>query len=216
MKTVGQILKAKREKIGLTLDQVSKITKIRKTYLEAIEFDRYQKLPGATYAKGFIKNYALVLGIGYETLVALFRRDFAEDYQGQIVPRGLKKSLDQSKFMWTPQMTTMVGVIGFFLIIGGFLGFQYYRSIHPYLVVNQPEDNQIEATDQVKVSGTADSTAVVKVNNQLVRVDTNGTFETVLTLDSGEQIIRVIAETERGRTVRERKIQVKLIGENLK
>jgi cytoskeletal protein RodZ len=212
MKTVGQILKARREASGRDLDNIAKVTKIRKDYLEALENDDYHKLPGATYAKGFIKNYAQSLGMNTRTLVAIFRRDFAEDEKGQIIPRGKLEPLDKSGWSWTPQLT--VGLIVVFLItlIAGYFGFQYYRLWNPALKVTEPIEGEILVSGNVQVSGQADPSSTVRVNEHLVIVDANGNFDTTLTLEQGEQIIKVVAETEKGGTTeRERKIEVREI-----
>ncbi|GLG00627.1 XRE family transcriptional regulator [Alicyclobacillus hesperidum subsp. aegles] len=69
MQELGQILRSKRESLGLTLDDIEERTKIRKRYVEALEDGDWSVLPGRVYARGFVRTYAEVLGLdGVELL----------------------------------------------------------------------------------------------------------------------------------------------------
>jgi transcriptional regulator with XRE-family HTH domain len=66
LKDVGTWLRGARELKGESLDDVSKITRIGKNYLEAIEEGSYAKLPSQAYARGFVRLYAAHLGLSPE------------------------------------------------------------------------------------------------------------------------------------------------------
>jgi len=68
---VGKWLKAAREKSGITLDEVAKVTRIGKNYLEAIEEGDLGKLPSQAYTRGFIRLYAAHLGLPPEKALSL-------------------------------------------------------------------------------------------------------------------------------------------------
>ena len=76
MTTAGQKLKAARLEKSLTLEDVSKATKIKSSFLEYIENGEYQKLPSVSYAHGFVRNYASFLGLDEKELLAIFRREY--------------------------------------------------------------------------------------------------------------------------------------------
>jgi cytoskeletal protein RodZ len=61
--TVGLSLKHTREGKNVSLDEVSRATKIRKEFLVAIEADRLDSLPGDVFARGFVRSYADYLGM---------------------------------------------------------------------------------------------------------------------------------------------------------
>jgi len=65
---IGAILKAEREKMGLSLDQVARITKLRRHYVEDLENDEWDNLPAPVFVKGFIRSYAQALGLD-ETII---------------------------------------------------------------------------------------------------------------------------------------------------
>ena len=56
METIGEILKNAREKKGLTKEELEEKTRIVARYIEALENDEFEKLPGEIYVKGFIRN----------------------------------------------------------------------------------------------------------------------------------------------------------------
>lgn len=69
----GPILKKAREELGLSHEDVERATKIRVRYLEAMERDDYEALPGAIYAQGFLKTYANYLDLDGEELSRVLR-----------------------------------------------------------------------------------------------------------------------------------------------
>ena len=69
MTELGQKLKEAREAKGLSIDQLHEITKIQKRHLVAIEEGSYDVLPGAFYARAFIKQYADAVGLNGEELL---------------------------------------------------------------------------------------------------------------------------------------------------
>lgn len=71
----GAMVKAERLRQNLSLDDMSRKTYIRKTYLEAIEEGEYDKIPDLVYARGFIKRCGRVLGMDEEALAMAFDRD---------------------------------------------------------------------------------------------------------------------------------------------
>lgn len=67
--TVGARLKATREAQGLGLGEVADRLKLSIRQLEAIESDHFSALPGTTFVRGFVRNYARFLGIDPEPLM---------------------------------------------------------------------------------------------------------------------------------------------------
>lgn len=75
MQTVGEMLRSERERKGLTLKDVELETNIRVMYLNAIELGNYSVIPGEAYLKGFIRNYANMLGLNGAEYVELYRKN---------------------------------------------------------------------------------------------------------------------------------------------
>lgn len=74
MQTVGEILRAEREKKNLSVKDIENGTSIRALYITAIEEENYKIVPGEVYLKGFIRNYANYLGLDGKELVELYRQ----------------------------------------------------------------------------------------------------------------------------------------------
>ncbi|HEX3431941.1 MAG TPA: RodZ domain-containing protein [Rhizomicrobium sp.] len=71
--SVGQDLRAARLRRGDELAHISHALRIRKDYLEALESDWPDKLPGRTYALGFVRTYANYVGLDPASLVSRYK-----------------------------------------------------------------------------------------------------------------------------------------------
>lgn len=65
----GQILKKLREELGYSQEKVSKSIYITVHYVQALENDDYETLPGHTFIKGYYKAYAEFLGTDTEQVL---------------------------------------------------------------------------------------------------------------------------------------------------
>jgi cytoskeletal protein RodZ len=65
----GEKFRKERERRGLTLDDVSNVTKINSRMLKAIETEHFDQLPGGVFNKGFVRAYAKHLGLNDEDAI---------------------------------------------------------------------------------------------------------------------------------------------------
>lgn len=72
---IGEALRAIREHRGLTLDDLAEATRVRASFLEALENLRLDKLPSRPFTIGYIRAYAEALGLDAEAAVERFRAD---------------------------------------------------------------------------------------------------------------------------------------------
>ncbi|MGO4880915.1 MAG: helix-turn-helix domain-containing protein [Bryobacteraceae bacterium] len=63
MSSVGETLRRERLRKDLSLEQISRETKISARLLDAIEKDQFDALPGGVFAKSFVRQYARFLGL---------------------------------------------------------------------------------------------------------------------------------------------------------
>jgi cytoskeleton protein RodZ len=70
--SIGETLAAAREERGLTVQQVSDVTRLRATIISALEHDDFDVAGGAVYARGHIRSIARVVGADGDALVAQF------------------------------------------------------------------------------------------------------------------------------------------------
>ena len=79
METVGEILKNAREKKGLTIESLEKKTRIVSRYIEALENNEFDKLPGEIYVKGFIKTISDKLLLDSDKVLERYNLQINED-----------------------------------------------------------------------------------------------------------------------------------------
>ncbi len=60
---MSSVMKERREQLGKDISEIANITRIKGSYLRAIEEEDYVKLPVEVYTRGYIKEYAEFLGI---------------------------------------------------------------------------------------------------------------------------------------------------------
>jgi cytoskeleton protein RodZ len=73
--SVAAELRRAREDLGRDLFRIADDLKIRRVYLQAIEDGRFDDLPGATYAVGFVRAYAEYLGLDSVAVVGRFKEE---------------------------------------------------------------------------------------------------------------------------------------------
>ncbi|HSA84149.1 MAG TPA: helix-turn-helix domain-containing protein [Patescibacteria group bacterium] len=198
MVKLGQLLRQQRLRKKLTLEEVAQGTRIKETFLAALERGEYNKLPSPAYAKGFVTNYATFLGLPRSEVLAIFRREFDEKKAVKVLPDSFANRQQFSGFRIKIQESLLI-IIGLVVVFLGFLAFQYRAAfIAPPLTVLSPED-EARVSQAVVVSGRTDSEASVTVNNEPVSLDTKGEFIKHLTFFPGEVEIVVKAKNRFGK-----------------
>src|SRR6202795_4973386 len=65
----GERLKRERELREVSLDELTKSTRISQRFLEALENEQWEKLPGGVFGRGFVRSIARYLGLDEESLL---------------------------------------------------------------------------------------------------------------------------------------------------
>lgn len=79
METIGEILKNAREKKGIKIEKLEETTHIVARYIEALENNEFDKLPGEIYIKGFIKNLSDKLSLDSKLLLERYNLQINEN-----------------------------------------------------------------------------------------------------------------------------------------
>ncbi len=72
MQTVGHYLKKEREAKNISLREVFRTTRIPVRYLDSLEQDDFEKMPGDPYNKGYISSYAVFIGADKDEALKLY------------------------------------------------------------------------------------------------------------------------------------------------
>jgi cytoskeleton protein RodZ len=71
--TLGETLRQARLDKGVSLADAARETRIRRSYLEALEAEDMAALPPMVYTRGFLRSYAEYLGLSPEAMVDLYQ-----------------------------------------------------------------------------------------------------------------------------------------------
>lgn len=211
-KTIGELLASERQKRNLSVTQVAKETKIQPEYLAALEQNQFERLPAATFVKGFIRSLAEYYNQDPQPLLATLRRDFKESAVGKLVPREFIRPALKKQPLWTPLTMTLLFLGVIFLTLISYVVYQWFSFQRPpALDVYSPEENQV-VTEKVKIEGKTLPDAIISVNAQPVSLYPDGRFETEILLPrNGTHIVTIEAVDRRGkRSVVQRIIRVNL------
>ena len=76
--TLGVILQQARQAKHMKLPSISKKLRIKEGYLDALEKGNYHEFPALAYGAGFLRSYAVFLGLKADELVARFQRETSD------------------------------------------------------------------------------------------------------------------------------------------
>lgn len=200
-------MKESRTNKKYSLNRVEKETKIKKVFIEAIENEEWDKLPEYPVVQGFVRSLSKNFGLPEERAAAILRRD----YPPKTLPVNPKPDIS-NRFIWSPRVTFLIGVLLVTFLILGYLGFQYTRFVSPpKLSLVNPSEGLVATESAVLVTGQTDPDATITVNNQPVEVDENGNFVVEIEISNETSEIKVIAKSRGGKeTVETRFINVQL------
>lgn len=139
---LGEALKAAREKRGITLEQASEDTRIRLKFLKALEAGDYQALPGATYTRGFLRNYGEYVGLDPDELVGLYQSERG----GPEPPQRLEpiRPITGRAVVLTPSLVIPLVVAAGVVLFVGYLYWQFISfAVPPRLEVTDPPGEAI-------------------------------------------------------------------------
>jgi cytoskeletal protein RodZ len=85
---IGGELRAARQARGISIDDVSRVTKVSPSLLRAIEENAFDTIPGGVFTRGYLRAYARQVGLDPDALVQRYRDEFeppppAQDGNGE-------------------------------------------------------------------------------------------------------------------------------------
>ncbi len=146
LKNIGAVLRKKREEHAYTLEHVSEITRITLTCLRNIEEGNLDALPGLVFVRGFIRNYAKLLGIESDWMIEALNQAYSDRTQVQSSPDRIS-SMDQLTHP-TPSNTKPLILGGAVVIIGLVVFLLYWQNkpLNQYAALNK-EVETVQAID---------------------------------------------------------------------
>lgn len=132
---IGQYLKDVRESQDLTLEEAAQAMHIRPHYLTALEAGNFDALPGKAYIRGYIRNYALLLGIKPEEVLTAIDTVAGTEKQEYFIPEPtVKENLPSASLL----RLTLIAVA---VLAAGYLFFSHKEKavVTPAVAEVSPE-----------------------------------------------------------------------------
>jgi cytoskeleton protein RodZ len=161
--TFGERLKREREMREVSLKEVTSATRIGPRFLEALENEEWDKLPGGIFNRGFVRSIARFLGLDEENLLAEY--DLARGDQSMPAPQPYENKLPRPP-IWLP----ILAVLAFLAVLsglaaGGIYGWRRYaayraakQSSSSALLPVQTQTGTASATPPATAAQSSDST----------------------------------------------------------
>lgn len=128
LKSIGLILKKKREELSYTLEHVSEITRITLTCLRNIEEGNMSALPGLVFVRGFIRNYAKLLGLESDWMIEGLNQTYTEG--GEAAPQKAQEPVQQVEEKSSPKRNTLFYGLGI-AVLGAVIAAVYFLYNQP-------------------------------------------------------------------------------------
>ncbi len=140
---IGTALREGRESKGLTVEAVEEKTKIAPSVIVALEEGNSSRFPHPVYARGFVRSYALLLGLDAQELCSHFSREYPvpkdSDQPEIATPQIRVKMHDSGNVVTAVRIFAILGI----LLLGalGWYAFDHYRSLSP--TASAPVEEQV-------------------------------------------------------------------------
>jgi cytoskeleton protein RodZ len=130
----GEHLRREREMRGVTLEEISAATRIGTRFLDALETEHWDRLPGGVFNRGFVRSTSQFLGLDPEAMLAEYTLATADSSRKESPP-----VLIHSQSSWTPRpaagpsdgrwlpWVVLIAVIA--IAAGGWFGWRHYRAV---------------------------------------------------------------------------------------
>lgn len=169
--SVGAQLRRAREARGMTVEGVGAAIKLAARQVEAIEADAYAELMNPTYARGFIRNYAALIGLDQKALLAQL-----DQQQVRATPQlieqadvGVAMPMQSARRKWLlPLLALSVPVI---VAVGLYLWSEFWTAVptEPVQVEQEvvaPRQDAISQPEAEPAAPTADAQAADAVTTE--------------------------------------------------
>ena len=194
----GDFLREKREEKGLSLEKLEEMTKIKKTILDNLENERFEKLPPKIYIRGIISKYCECVDLDTKEVVGTFDKYFYENRSdkfnvGKVTT--IENASEKMKVKHFDVKKFLVFVIG--VLVLAFVVWQAsLMLLPPQIEMINPKEETSYTNAPVNVKGRVIRTKFLTINGQPILFDNYGYFEYMMILDPGVNEIQISAKNQ--------------------
>lgn len=114
----GELLRAERERVGFTTDEVAAHLHLSRTTLGYLEAGRFDRLPGDTFARGYVRSYARLLKLDPKTLAQHYDRYVGvEGREARVSSISRIEGVPRRGARWTMLLSTLL-IVAVMLALG--------------------------------------------------------------------------------------------------
>jgi cytoskeletal protein RodZ len=186
----GERLKREREMREVSMEELTKATRISTRFLLALENEDWEKLPGGVFGHGFVRTIARYLGLDEESLLGEY--DMARGGQALAEPAKPEERIP-SPPKWVPVAAVLVVLL---LVIGLFYAGRYgwrryaaHRAAKQSAVSSSPPQSGAQNTSSTGAATAANSSLDLSVSTSAatrIRVMSDGKLLLDTELPAGE------------------------------
>ncbi len=136
MATLGERLRAEREKRGLTIEELAQRTRISARFFEAIERGDTASLPGGFFYRSFIRQYAQLLDLPEDAYRSEIERSLAEESQQPLslpdrhidvppMPTAVRSRKEEALW-WAARAGGLIGALA--LCTAAYIGWEKWKA----------------------------------------------------------------------------------------
>ena len=188
----GRQLALARERCGFTIADVARQLKLSPAQVEAMEADDNQRLPGAVFARGFVRNYARLVKLDPALLLADTKRQSppVKVTQSDLAPTPDIPFPTGREFKWPKY------AIAALLVLAVLAAYEFYRD----------DVAQVAVTPQAVVASSTQTLATENVTDVNVAEQAAGLSEVATTAEhkQGEHLLRLRFDRESWVEIRDR------------
>ena len=143
MGNFGDTLRQEREFRGITLDAITRVTKISNRHLLALEQEHFDVLPGGVFNKSMVREYARVVGLDQEEWVGRYlsahqsAKPVDEDGWMRFAENASKARGESSRSNRPDMRLRWTGIALLLMLVGGLTWF-VWTYVHKKISMNLP------------------------------------------------------------------------------
>ncbi|MFA5173280.1 MAG: helix-turn-helix domain-containing protein [Candidatus Paceibacterota bacterium] len=181
---------------GISIGKLAELSRVPERYVELIVRGEYEKLPSSPYLHGYLARLSETLNLEGELVWQVFKKEF------DIRTSGEKDLLPKNRFAFEPiNNTKVISISALVIFVFIYLVFRFNALFgKPYLVVLDPAESSISTDIETYVlKGNAEPENKLSINNELIDIKENGSFEKSVLLQEGVNAFEIKTKKFLGR-----------------
>lgn len=193
----GDFLRKKREEKSISLEKLESLTKIKKTILDNLENERFEKLPPKIYIRGIISKYCQYVELDKDEVLGNFDKYFYENRSDKFnvgkvggnekVRKNKSKGFDLGKIL-----VVFFVVLAFVFVVRQ----ASLMLLPPRIEMIMPREETSYTNTAINIKGRVLRTKFLTINSQPILFDKYGYFEYMMVLDPGVNEVKINAKNQ--------------------